>query len=69
MLPLPLLKLELRGDGDVASGAGRAPHRRCQRELEEAQLGEYMSMLIDCRVALIEQPLPVDADDALGGAG
>jgi L-Ala-D/L-Glu epimerase len=31
----------------------------------ERQLGEYMPMLIDLRVALIEQPLPADADDAL----
>jgi L-alanine-DL-glutamate epimerase-like enolase superfamily enzyme len=31
----------------------------------EALLGEYMPMLVDCRVELIEQPLPADADDAL----
>jgi L-alanine-DL-glutamate epimerase-like enolase superfamily enzyme len=31
----------------------------------ERQLGEYMPMLIDLRIALIEQPLPTDADDAL----
>ena len=31
----------------------------------EAQLGEYLPMLVDLRVALIEQPLPADADDAL----
>ena len=31
----------------------------------ERQLGEYMPMLVDLRVALIEQPLPADADDAL----
>jgi hypothetical protein len=31
----------------------------------ECQLGEYMPMLIDLRVALIKQPLPADADDAL----
>jgi L-alanine-DL-glutamate epimerase-like enolase superfamily enzyme len=30
----------------------------------ERQLGEHMPMLIDLRVALIEQPLPADADDA-----
>jgi L-alanine-DL-glutamate epimerase-like enolase superfamily enzyme len=30
----------------------------------ERQLGEYMPMLIDLRVALIEQPLPAHADDA-----
>ena len=29
------------------------------------QLREYMPMLIDLRVELIEQPLPADADDAL----
>jgi L-alanine-DL-glutamate epimerase-like enolase superfamily enzyme len=31
----------------------------------EAQLGEFLPALIDCRVQLIEQPLPADADDAL----
>ena len=31
----------------------------------EAQLSEYLPMLVDLRVELIEQPLPADADDAL----
>jgi L-alanine-DL-glutamate epimerase-like enolase superfamily enzyme len=31
----------------------------------EAQLSEYIPMLIDLRRALIEQPQPADADDAL----
>jgi L-alanine-DL-glutamate epimerase-like enolase superfamily enzyme len=32
----------------------------------EATLAEWMPALMDCRVEMIEQPLPVDADDALG---
>jgi L-alanine-DL-glutamate epimerase-like enolase superfamily enzyme len=31
----------------------------------EAQLREFMPVLVDCRVELIEQPLPAGADDAL----
>ena len=31
----------------------------------ERQLSEFMPALSDCRVELIEQPLPADADDAL----
>ena len=71
----PLLKLELGGDGDVervrAVRAVRqaAPAARlivdANESWNEAQLSEYMPMLIDLRVALIEQPLPADADDAL----
>ena len=68
----PLLKLELLGDGDVERVRAvrqAAPAARLIVDANErwnaAQLSEYMPMLIDCRVALIEQPLPADADDAL----
>ena len=68
----PLLKLELGGDGDVERVRAvrqAAPAARlivdANERWNERQLGEYMPMLIDLRVALIEQPLPADADDAL----
>ncbi len=68
----PLLRLELGGDGDVERVQAvrqAAPAARlivdAQESWSEAQLGEYMPMLVDLRVALIEQPLPADADDAL----
>ncbi len=68
----PLLKLELGGDGDlerVRAVRQAAPAARlivdANESWNERQLGEYMPMLIDLRVALIEQPLPADADDAL----
>ena len=68
----PLLRLELGGDGDVERVRAvrqAAPAARiivdAQESWSEAQLGEYMPMLVDLRVALIEQPLPADADDAL----
>ena len=68
----PLLKLELGGDGDVERVRAvrqAAPAARlivdANESWTEPQLGEYMPMLIDCRVELIEQPLPADADDAL----
>ena len=68
----PLLKLELLGDGDVERVRAvrqAAPAARlivdANENWNEAQLGEYMPMLVDCRVELIEQPLPADADDAL----
>jgi L-alanine-DL-glutamate epimerase-like enolase superfamily enzyme len=68
----PLLKLELGGDGDVERVRAvrqAAPAARLIVDAREswnaAQLGEYMPMLVDCRVELIEQPLPADADDAL----
>ncbi len=68
----PLLKLELRGDGDVervravrqAAAAARLIVD-ANESWNEFQLSEYMPMLIDLRVALIEQPLPADADEAL----
>jgi len=68
----PLLKLELGGDGDVERVRAvrqAAPAARlivdANESWDEAQLREYMPMLLDLRVALIEQPLPADADDAL----
>ena len=68
----PLLKLELGGDGDldrVRAVRQAGPAARlivdANESWNEAQLGEYMPMLIDLRVELIEQPLPAGADDAL----
>ena len=68
----PLLKLEFLGDGDVERVRAvrqAAPAARliidANESWNEAQLREYMPMLIDLRVALIEQPLPANADDAL----
>jgi L-Ala-D/L-Glu epimerase len=65
----PLLKLELGGDGDVERVRAvrqAAPTARlivdANEGWNEAQLGEYMPILVDLRVALIGQPL---ADDAL----
>jgi L-Ala-D/L-Glu epimerase len=68
----PLLRLELGGDGDVERVRAvreAAPAARlivdANEGWNEAQLGEFLPALIDCRVQLIEQPLPADADDAL----
>ena len=68
----PLLKLKLGGDGDVERVRAvrqAAPAARlivdADESWNEAQLCEYMPMLLDLRVELIEQPLPADADDAL----
>jgi L-Ala-D/L-Glu epimerase len=68
----PLLKLELGGDGDVERVRAvrqAAPAARlivdANESWNEAQLRDYLPMLVDLRVALIEQPLPADADDAL----
>jgi L-alanine-DL-glutamate epimerase-like enolase superfamily enzyme len=68
----PLLKLEFLGDGDVERVRAvrqAAPAARlivdANESWNERQLSEYMPMLVDLRVALIEQPLPADADDAL----
>ena len=70
----PLLKLELGGDGDVERVRAvrqAAPAARlivdANESWNEAQLSEYMPMLIDMRVALIEQPLPADADERWRG--
>jgi L-alanine-DL-glutamate epimerase-like enolase superfamily enzyme len=64
--------LEFLGDGDVERVRAvrqAAPAARlivdANESWTEAQLGECMPMLVDLRVALIEQPLPADADDAL----
>jgi L-alanine-DL-glutamate epimerase-like enolase superfamily enzyme len=68
----PLLKLVLGGDGDVERVRAvrhAVPASRlivdANESWNEAQLREFMLALIDFRVELIEQPLPVDADDAL----
>jgi L-alanine-DL-glutamate epimerase-like enolase superfamily enzyme len=68
----PLLKLELGGDGDVERVRAvrqAAPAARlivdANESWNERQLREYMPMLVDLRVALVEQPLQADADDAL----
>ena len=68
----PLLKLELGGDGDVERARAvrqAAPAARiivdAKESWNESQLCEYMPMLVDLRVELIEQPLAADADDGL----
>jgi L-Ala-D/L-Glu epimerase len=68
----PLLKLELGGDGDVdrvRAVRQAAPAARlivdANESWTEAQLRAFMPALVDCRVELIEQPMPADADDAL----
>ncbi len=70
----PLLKLNLGGDGDVERVRAvrhAVPASRLIVDANEswnfAQLCEFMPTLIDCRVELIAQPLPADADDALAG--
>lgn len=67
-----LLKLELGGDGDVERVRAvrhAAPAARlivdANESWNERQLSEFITALADCRVQLIEQPLPADADDAL----
>ena len=68
----PLIKLELGGDGDVERVRAvrqAAPAARlivdANESWNECQLSEYVPMLIDLRVELIEQPLPADDDEAL----
>jgi L-Ala-D/L-Glu epimerase len=68
----PLLKLELGGDGDVERVRAvrqAAPAARiivdAKESWNESQLCEYMPMLVDLRVELIEQPLAAGADDGL----
>ena len=70
----PLLRLELGGDGDVErvrAVRDAAPAARlivdAQEGWTERQLGAFLPALVECRVGLIEQPLPADADDALAG--
>jgi L-alanine-DL-glutamate epimerase-like enolase superfamily enzyme len=72
----PLLKLELLGKGvveRVRAVRDAAPVARlivdAQESWSEAQLREFMPALSDCRVELIEQPLPAGGDDALVGLG
>jgi L-alanine-DL-glutamate epimerase-like enolase superfamily enzyme len=68
----PMLKLEL-GATAMSNGCGRCGKRLRRRALivdtneswTESQIGGYMPLLIDLRVALLEQPLLADADDAL----
>jgi len=68
----PVLRLELGGDGDVErvrAVRAAAPAARlivdAEERWSEAQLGDFLPTLVDCRVGLIEQPLPAGADDAL----
>jgi L-alanine-DL-glutamate epimerase-like enolase superfamily enzyme len=68
----PLLKLELGGVGDVERVRAvrqAAPAARlivdANESWNEVQLRAFMPALVDCRVELIEPPLPTDADDAL----
>ena len=68
----PLIRLELGGDGDierVRAVRQAAPAARlivdANESWSEAQLRDYLPMLVDLRVELVEQPLPADADDAL----
>jgi L-alanine-DL-glutamate epimerase-like enolase superfamily enzyme len=69
-----LLRLELGGVGDVERVRAvrqAAPAARlvvdAQERWSEAQLREFMPMLVECRVERIEQPLMAGADDALAG--
>ncbi len=71
----PLLKLKLGGDGDLerVQAVRRAvPASRlivdANESWNEARFREFLPALIDCRVELIEQPLPAGADAALAGA-
>jgi L-alanine-DL-glutamate epimerase-like enolase superfamily enzyme len=72
----PLLRLELDGEDDmerVQAVRAVAPAVRlivdAQERWSAAQLADYLPILVDCRVGLIEQPLPAGADDALAGLG
>lgn len=69
-----LLKLELGGEGDEARiQAVRSAAPACRMIVDgnegwdAARLAALMPLLLDCRVELIEQPLPAGADDALAG--
>ncbi len=68
----PLLRLVLDGDGDVERVRAvrqAVPASRlivdANESWNEAQLREFMPALLDCRIELIEQPLPAGADDVL----
>lgn len=68
----PLFRLELGGDGDLdrvravrqATPAARLIVDAAER-WNAAQLRDYAPVLADCRVELIEQPLPAGEDDGL----
>ena len=71
----PLLKLELDGTDDaerVQAVRSAVPASRlivdANERWTESRLNELMPILVDCRVELIEQPLPADADDVLARA-
>ncbi len=68
----PLFKLMLGGDGDierVLAVRAAVPASRlivdATESWSETQVRDFMSTLVDCRIELIEQPLPAEADDAL----
>jgi len=68
----PSLRLELGGDGDVERVRAvrqAVPTSRlivdANESWNEARFRAFMPALVDCRVELIEQPLPAGADDAL----
>lgn len=69
----PLLKLLMGGDADdverIRAVRSSAPASRlivdANESWNQSKLREYMPMLVDLRVELIEQPLPADADEAL----
>ena len=70
----PLLKLMLGGEGDVERVQAvrqTVPAARlivdAGESWTEAQLRAYLPALTDCRIELVEQPLPAGADDALAG--
>ena len=70
----PLLRVELGGEGDVERVRAVRQAAPAARLIVDAnggwtvsQLGDFMPALVDCRVQLIEQPLPAEADDALAG--
>jgi L-alanine-DL-glutamate epimerase-like enolase superfamily enzyme len=70
----PLLKLKVTGDGDlerVRAVRHSAPAARLIVDANEgwtaAHYAELAPALADLGVELIEQPLPADADEALGG--
>jgi L-Ala-D/L-Glu epimerase len=72
----PLLRLELWGDGDierVRAVRQAAPTARiivdAHERWSEVQLRGFLPALSDCRVEMIEQPLPADADDVLARLG
>ncbi|MEZ5840716.1 MAG: N-acetyl-D-Glu racemase DgcA [Hyphomicrobiales bacterium] len=68
----PLLKIKLGGSGDperILAVRHAAPQSKLIIDANEGwQLADFqyfMSICVDARVDLVEQPLPADADDAL----